>query len=81
VAPAFGGAPDEAEDYEASTFSVVEGYLERMTALLKQDGITFPDNKRMAFHRLTLGGDLPEYLHADGVFTGADGAEGDRGWW
>jgi adenine-specific DNA-methyltransferase len=78
VAPAFGGAPDEAEDYEASTFSVVEGYLERMTALLKQDGITFPDNKRMAFHRLTLGGDLPEYLHADGVFTGADGAEGDR---
>lgn len=77
AAPAFGGAPEDEADYEASTFSVVEGYLERMTALLKQDGITFPDNKRMAFHRLELAGDLPEYLHAVGAFAKDDGTEGD----
>ena len=55
----------------------IEAYLSRMVALLKQDGVTFPNNQHRTFARIDA---LYEEgtgssLHAEGIWEGVDESE------
>jgi len=63
-------SPIDEPEGDLETFDVqgeptnAEAYLEKMTRLLRNDGVRFPDNKAMSFKRLDpLEGDI---LHAEG---------------
>ncbi|MEI7989113.1 MAG: site-specific DNA-methyltransferase [Chloroflexota bacterium] len=47
-----GGEPQELETFSEEESTNAEAYLEKMTRLLKQDGVRFPDNKVVKFARL-----------------------------
>jgi len=72
----FGGAPEELESFSPFTIQMVESrldrksknleaYLDQMIRYLKMDGVRFPNNKQMQFHRLepVLDGST---IHAEG---------------
>ena len=82
-----GGAPEELDSFELSLENEssdqvneagqidsanAEVYLEKMLRLLKHDGVRFPNNKVMKFDTLDLSGG--EYFHAEGEWSGEDGA-------
>ena len=46
-----------------------EAYLDQMLRLLRMDGVRFPDNRQMAFTRLTLITGQADVLHAEGRWT------------
>ena len=46
-----------------------EAYLDQMLRLLRMDGVRFPDNRQMAFTRLTLLTGQADVLHAEGRWT------------
>ena len=69
------GAHDDLDAFELPERDITNAanHIERMIALLKTDGLTFPDNKHLQFARLD-----PlesEFLHADGE-TAQNGATG-----
>lgn len=73
-----GGEPEEMEGFEGASEEPAnaEAYLEKMTRLLRQDGVRFPDNKVLKFQRLdAMTGSL---LHAEGEWGTGDGANGLR---
>lgn len=72
----FEGAPEELEGRFVSVALVeagesaenLEAYLSKMVALLKSDGVRFPDNKKMMFSRLsaTYASGKANGIHAEG---------------
>lgn len=64
----------ELETFDGAAESVnAEAFQDRILRLLKQDGVLFPDNKKMHFERLNaFSGDV---LHADGDWKNGDGKE------
>jgi adenine-specific DNA-methyltransferase len=73
-----GGKPEEMEGFEAASQEPAnaEAYLEKMTRLLRQDGVRFPDNKVLKFTRLDpMTGSL---LHAEGEWGNGAGTNGLR---
>ena len=73
-----GGAPDEDLDTfdgptqdGASVAANADAYLDRMIALLRQDGVRFPNNRHLTFSRLDplATGDV---IHAEGEWTSDD---------
>ncbi|MEM6914933.1 MAG: DNA methyltransferase, partial [Verrucomicrobiota bacterium] len=63
-------------DYETDSdiqLTNAAGHLDRMMALLKQDGLTFPGNKHIVFEPLNL--IESEFLHAEGEFTPDGGGD------
>jgi adenine-specific DNA-methyltransferase len=78
----FGGAPEELESFPAFQIREVEwrperdaqnldAYLDQMLRYLKMDGVRFPNNKQMHFHRLeqVLDGST---IHAEGRWANGD---------
>lgn len=68
-----GGAPEELETFDAgggalrSEAQNTEAYLDRMTRLLRGDGVRFPDNKIMKFKTLESLAD-GSTIHAKGIW-------------
>lgn len=77
-----GGAPDELETFDGSTgvspvdiqseSQNAEAYLDRMTRLLREDGVRFPNNKVVKFISLEALAD-GSILHAKGTWGNGDG--------
>jgi adenine-specific DNA-methyltransferase len=78
----FGGAPEELESFPPFTMQMVESrldqeeqnleaYLDQMIRYLKMDGVRFPNNKQMHFHRLepVLDGST---IHAEGRWANGE---------
>jgi len=78
----FGGAPEELESFPPFTIQLVESrldqeeqnleaYLYQMIRYLKMDGVRFPNNKQMQFHRLepVLDGST---IHAEGRWANGE---------
>lgn len=78
----FGGAPEELESFPPFTIQMVESrldqeeqnleaYLDQMIRYLKMDGVRFPNNKQMQFHRLepVLDGST---IHAEGRWANGE---------
>ncbi|MCK4728902.1 MAG: hypothetical protein KAT27_08275, partial [Desulfobacterales bacterium] len=72
-------SPVDEPEGDLETFNVqgeptnAEAYLEKMTRLLRNDGVRFPDNKEMKFNRLDpLEGDI---LHAEGEWDNGNDEE------
>jgi adenine-specific DNA-methyltransferase len=77
----FDGAPDEMETFEMRMVETradqeaqnIDAYLDQMMRYLKMDGVLFPNNKTMKFHRLepVMDGSV---IHAEGRWAngGAD---------
>jgi len=75
----FGGAPEEMSTFEIREVETranqesqnIEAYLAQMMRLLKMDGVRFPNNKEMQFHRLeqVLDGSV---IHAEGRWSNGD---------
>jgi adenine-specific DNA-methyltransferase len=78
----FGGAPEELESFPPFTMQMVESrldqeeqnleaYLDQMMRYLKMDGVRFPNNKEMKFHRLepVLDGST---IHAEGRWANGE---------
>jgi adenine-specific DNA-methyltransferase len=78
----FGGAPEELGSFPPFTIRMVEtrldqeeqnleAYLDQMLRYLKMDGVRFPNNKQMSFHRLepVLDGST---IHAEGRWANGD---------
>jgi adenine-specific DNA-methyltransferase len=69
-----GEEEESLETFDGGAESVnAEAFQDRILRLLKQDGVLFPDNKKMHFERLdAISGDL---LHADGDWKNGDGKD------
>jgi adenine-specific DNA-methyltransferase len=78
----FGGAPEELESFPPFTMQMVESrldqeeqnleaYLDQMIRYLKMDGVRFPNNKQMQFHRLEPVHD-GSTIHAEGRWANGD---------
>jgi adenine-specific DNA-methyltransferase len=75
----FGGAPDEMETFEMRMVETradqeaqnLDAYLDQMMRYLKMDGVLFPNNKVMQFHRLesVMDGSV---IHAEGRWANGD---------
>ncbi|MGB6130957.1 MAG: site-specific DNA-methyltransferase [Acidobacteriaceae bacterium] len=75
----FGGAPDEMETFELRMVETradqeaqnIDAYLDQMIRYLKMDGVLFPNNKTMKFHRLepVMDGSV---IHAEGRWANGD---------
>jgi adenine-specific DNA-methyltransferase len=75
----FDGAPDEMETFEMRMVETladqeaqnISAYLDQMMRYLKMDGVLFPNNKVMIFHRLdpVLDGSV---IHAEGRWANGD---------
>lgn len=72
-----GGVPEELETFDAGEADIrseaqnTEAYLDRMTRLLRGDGVRFPDNKIMKFGTLETLAD-GSTLHAKGTWGEGD---------
>jgi adenine-specific DNA-methyltransferase len=73
-----GGAPEKMETFDGQDSKGIseepvnaEAYLEKMTRLLRADGVRFPDNKTMKFIRLESCASA--YFHAEGEWETEDG--------
>jgi len=68
-----GGAPDELETFDGGADALrseaqnTEAYLDRMTRLLRGDGVRFPDNKILKFRTLEALAD-GSTIHAKGIW-------------
>lgn len=75
----FGGAPGEMDTFEIREVETltekeaqnVEAYLDQMLRLLKMDGVKFPNNKELRFHRLELVLD-GSVVHAEGRWSNGE---------
>lgn len=75
----FDGAPDEMETFEMRMVETlsdqeaqnIDAYLDQMMRYLKMDGVLFPNNKVMKFHRLdpVMDGSV---IHAEGRWANGD---------
>jgi adenine-specific DNA-methyltransferase len=75
----FDGAPDEMETFEIRMVESladqeaqnIDAYLDQMMRYLKMDGVLFPNNKTMKFHRLepVMDGSV---IHAEGRWANGD---------
>jgi adenine-specific DNA-methyltransferase len=75
----FDGAPEEMETFEIREVETradqeaqnVDAYLDQMLRLLKMDGVRFPNNKELHFHRLdpVLNGGV---IHAEGRWSNGE---------
>ncbi|MDP3178736.1 MAG: hypothetical protein Q8M76_12595, partial [Spirochaetaceae bacterium] len=71
--PIGGGAPEELETFDGGADALrseaqnTEAYLDRMTRLLRGDGVRFPDNKVMKFATLEALAD-GSTIHAKGIW-------------
>jgi adenine-specific DNA-methyltransferase len=75
----FDGAPEELSTFEIREVETradqeaqnIEAYLAQMMRLLKMDGVRFPNNREMKFHRLeqVLDGSV---IHAEGRWSNGD---------
>ena len=75
----FAGAPDEMETFELRMVETradqeaqnIDAYLDQMIRYLKMDGVLFPNNKTMKFHRLepVMDGSV---IHAEGRWANGD---------
>lgn len=75
----FDGAPDEMETFEIRMVETradqeaqnIDAYLDQMMRFLKMDGVLFPNNKMMKFHRLELVLD-GSVIHAEGRWANGE---------
>ena len=82
----FDGAPDEMETFEMRMVETVadqeaqniDAYLDQMMRYLKMDGVLFPNNKVMKFHRLepVMDGSV---IHAEGRWANGDADKDPEG--
>ena len=82
----FDGAPDEMETFEMRMVETVtdreaqnlDAYLDQMMRYLKMDGVLFPNNKVMKFHRLETVMD-GSVIHAEGRWANGDADKDPEG--
>jgi adenine-specific DNA-methyltransferase len=82
----FDGAPDEMETFEMRMVETladqeaqnIDAYLDQMMRYLKIDGVLFPNNKVMKFHRLEPVSD-GSVIHAEGRWANGDADKDPEG--